>query len=267
MKKFENIIKTIQEDMVAGGTESAFTGGAAPISIGGYGGAVGNKDTYAPGDARVPTSIFGNRKKRRNKKQGNNFIGTIDHKISTTGNPMVFKRSKIEKMFLNSVKQPIKDPNKLLVCGVVIKNPQFVNLIKSIIEKNEIKYDIQHVGNEQVIIFESKNRGIEKILSEITSFIGDNIMESCHGIWSFITEMTKEEALKRFPKEMKKGTKVEKEHAKTVGADKFPYIATDHLSEFPDIPDGENYYHELEKTEDILKKREQKYVKQKQKQG
>jgi hypothetical protein len=160
----EKYIKKLDEDMVSGGTGSIFSGGQ--VDIGSTGGEVGNKDSYAPGDTRIPFAL--GRKNKKHKKSKGNFKRAIQGKI-----PFI-KRSKIQGLFLNKL----------------------------------------------------NSESIEK----------------------------------KLPKEFKKGTKVEKEHNHP-GYDP-KVIAKDHLREFPNIPDGKNYYNKLDKMETILKREEKKYAKQ-----
>ena len=70
MCKFKNIFnKILKEDITA----SDALGGSEGL----YGGSVGNEDTYAPGDQRIPKSIFGGiitragstKKKKKKKKK------------------------------------------------------------------------------------------------------------------------------------------------------------------------------------------------------
>jgi len=58
MSKFNELVnKILKEANVAGGTGSVFAYGKTPANIGQYGGKVGNKDFYGPGDARMPKVI------------------------------------------------------------------------------------------------------------------------------------------------------------------------------------------------------------------
>lgn len=74
MINLENLIQQVlEEDVVAGGADSAF-GPGVQATASQYSG-----DTYAPGDTRIPKSIFGgivtrrglikSRKKRKKKKR------------------------------------------------------------------------------------------------------------------------------------------------------------------------------------------------------
>jgi len=59
LKPMEKKLKGLKNEMVSA---DAGIGGA------GTGGAVGNSDTYAPGDARIPKSLFGTVKKGKKKE-------------------------------------------------------------------------------------------------------------------------------------------------------------------------------------------------------
>jgi len=77
-----------------------------------------------------------------------------------------------------------------------------------------------------------------------------NLLVQSYQQESKITKMKKQ-----FPKEMKIGHNVEKEH-KGVNPDK---VASEHLAEFPKIKDGQNYYSKLIPMEKKLKKLNKKH--------
>jgi hypothetical protein len=61
---FEKVFYNLLHEDMSAGAGGVFGGGSSM----GHGGAVGNSDFYAPGDARLPT-ILGSKKKRRKSKK------------------------------------------------------------------------------------------------------------------------------------------------------------------------------------------------------
>lgn len=68
--------ETPKEEMVSGGTGGVLSGGV--VDAGGTGGSVGNVDSYAPGDSRIPSILFKSKKKKKNKKDNKKETTTIN---------------------------------------------------------------------------------------------------------------------------------------------------------------------------------------------
>ena len=263
MKIFNNLLKDIEktlttEEMTAGGTGSAFSYGGTPADSGATGGHVGNVDSYASGDARpiVPADAVLGSRRYKNRKRGQRFHKLLNYK-KPVSMPMS-KRPSIERLVLNSLQYESINEDTILDCSIIIKNPQFNSLIEQILIKDGQTYDITTENNQYIVTFKNKQAIIDTVLKDITQFIGEDNMDKGQ-VSALIYEIDSSSIEKKFPKEMKKGQKVEHEH--TTSDNKARKIATDHLKEFPNIPDGQSYYHELDKMEGILKKREKKHKK------
>jgi len=163
--------KLVKEEMTAGGTGGAFTAYSGTVDAGSTGGSVGNSDSYAPGDARIP-GLLGSKKKKGKSKKINRLRNFVKAKTS------VLSRPRITNLFLSSLQTE---------------------------------------------------------------------------------ELNQKEIEKKFPKEMRVGAKIEKEHPGVPPK----RTASQHLKEFPNTKDGASYYSKLVPMERKLKKLNKKYGKQK----
>ncbi len=148
-------LKMMREMNVAGGPGNMFGYGGAGGDFGTHGGAVGNSDFYAAGDARIP-KILGvgttdNDNKRKKGKKGKKKSKKIP----------VYRRKFIESLELDD------SENLILDCIVYSKTPQYVSLISDILQSIGVKYS----KHEDHLSFSGKDGNIQQIIEKVNSII------------------------------------------------------------------------------------------------
>lgn len=226
--------KVLEETtLAAGGAFGTDTG------IGTHGGAVGNSDWYAPGDARnlwgFPGKRKKNRKQKRNKSKTEAAINNLDFPIIRRTFPETFSESLLE------------GPDPILDCGIYTENQNYQDILFKILEKNEIEYKVE----EEVVFIQGTDEYIQNFIQKLNEYIPEKNVEKNFTI--LIGEFIKDTIVLKDPKksfdeydqkELSMGIKIEMEH--TDDSEIAKIIACNHLDEFP------NYYTELKKMEKDL---------------
>lgn len=250
---YKNGLRAIQEMNVAGGAGCMFGAG------GNSGGNVGNIDSYAPGDARVPKVLgaggsdpyeYVNKKgKKKNKKSS---------KVP------IYRRTFAEALTTESV-----DTEYILNMLLYTENINYQQVIAELIEK----YNITYGTDDNCVIFEGTDAYLQGLLEYIQSVITSEPFENGEVV-ALIGEMEETEKIpggkssgktlsdyyskyrkqfsdledfyNGFTQKLNQGIRVEKEH--TTDNDIAREIAMDHL-----WADGLEYYTALAKMETKLK--------------
>jgi len=249
-------LHAIHEMNISGGAGGIFGAGGT------FGGSVGNVDSYASGDARIPKVLGAggndpyeyvkkNKKNKKNKK---------------TKMPL-YRRAFIETLTMES-----SDEDYILNCIVYTENVNYQQVIKDLLEKLNIKYDL----DDNCVILEGTDSCFQNILEKLQNVISTEPFDN-NEILVLMGEMDissnkipggksegktikdfyhKYDSKKyydinnfeiEFKKKIEQGVKVEMEHTTSPAIAK--EIALDHLWEL-----GLNYYDELQKMENKLKK-------------
>jgi len=154
--------KILHEDNVAGGTGGVFSGAAGTVDAGSTGGHVGNVDSYAPGDAR---NVIGSYNKKGKKKKKKDSIP-------------LYRRNKIESIFLGNIKEGIDTDTTPLTCVMVIKNNQFVDITRTYLEKVQVSFTESTENNCFVFSFKGTDDSITNITDKIPKIIGERAFDS-----------------------------------------------------------------------------------------
>jgi hypothetical protein len=245
---YKDSLQAIREMNVAGGAGGMFGAGGA----GTFGGAVGNVDSYAPGDARVP-KILGLGDTRAPGKKGK--------KGKKTKVPM-YRRAFIEALTTESIETPIQ-----LKCLIYTDSLEYQQVITDLCEN----YNIAYESEPECVILEGTDDYLQNILTKIQGVVTVEPFENGE-IVALVGEMDEVSANKipggkaqrktiedyyhkydkkgyydienfkeEFFKKLDQGIKIEMEH--TTDKDFAREIATDHLWE--DL----EYYTKLAKIE------------------
>lgn len=238
-------LKIIKETTLSGGT----TFGTAP-GIGQHGGDVGNSDFFARGNSMNlyggimdPDRPYG-RKKRGKKGRGKNVKFPL------------YRRQFAELMATESNESMDLDDLRL-DCVVRFPDSDCTQILEKILSDASIQF-IHHRGD--LVSFQETDENIRNIINRLSSIVGDENMfvmigemEENQIVGGKADNKTVEDIARRhgvsveeINKQLEIGIKVELEHTndKKLARE----IALDHLWEFP------NYYTELQKFEDKLKK-------------
>jgi len=258
--KYKDGLRIVREMNVAGGAGGVF--GYGGNAVGQHGGAVGNSDFYATGDARIPKVLgaggndpyeFVKGKKGKKNKKGKSKVP-------------VYRRTFMELMG-DSVSEIEYDLN----CLLYTENPQYQQIIKDLLLMNKISF----VEDKNCVIFEGTDDYIQNVILQVQGILTEEVFTN-NEIVALIGEMDLNEPVSdnvipggkaenktiedfyhkydskgyydikdfkehRFIPQLKKGIKVEMEH--TTDKNIAREIATDHLWEDLD------YYDKLAKIE------------------
>jgi len=191
-------------------------------------------DFYAPGDARNlwgAENLKGKKKKKRSKKIP------------------LYRRTFNE--LINSSTESKKSP--LMECAVKSEQKEYCNILKSILEKSNVRYIIDDDG---VVLFWESDIGVKKVIDKLQTIITEEPFEDekIAVIIGEANEITLKSPKKDYneydQKEFEMGIEVEKEHTNDIEIAK--NITANHLDEFP------TYYTALKQMEDKLKQHEQR---------
>lgn len=243
-------LRTIHEMNVAGGAGGMFGAGGT------FGGSVGNVDSYAPGDARVPKVLGagGNDPYEYVKKGKKNKKG---------------KKSKMpiyRRTFAEMLTTESHDEDYVLNCLLYTENVDYQQVIKDLLEKLNILYNL----DDNSIILEGTDLYLQNLLEkiqqlitlepfdngEILALIGEmdvssnkipggkasgKTIEDFYHKYDSKSYYDIEDFKTDFKKKLMQGVKIEMEH--TTDSNIAEEIATDHLWE--DL----EYYSKLAKIE------------------
>jgi hypothetical protein len=249
---YKNGLKQIREMSIAGGPSGIFGAG------GSYGGSVGNVDSYAPGDARIPKVIGAG---------GNDPYEFVNKGKKGKKGKKQSKFPLYRRTFAEALTTESTDTELVLNCLVYTKNPEYQQIISDLVER----YNIPFKSDEDCVIFEGSDSYLQQILEqiqgvtsedpflngEIVSFIGemdevsanqipggkaaDKTFEDFYTKYGSNLRMLKEHFLTYLKQKIEQGIKVEMEH--TTDEKVAREITTDHLWEDLD------YYVKLAKME------------------
>lgn len=149
--KYKDGLKQIREMNVAGGIGGVFSYGGGGADIGTHGGAVGNDDWYARGNAM---NLWGMPVKKKGKK------GKKSKKFP------LYRRTFVETLTTESV-----DNDLILNCILFTKVPDYQQVIQDLLEK----YNIPHVIDENCFILEGTDDYLQNILNKIKSIITEDV--------------------------------------------------------------------------------------------
>lgn len=142
-------LNTIREMNVAGGAGGMFGSG----DIGTFGGAVGNSDFYAPGDARVP-KILGLGSTKAPGKKG---------KKGKKSKIPFYRRAFVETLTTEST----NDEYILLSCTLHTEVSDYKQIICDLLEKLKTPY----TSEENDVIIEGSDRYIQSVLEKIQNIV------------------------------------------------------------------------------------------------
>ena len=162
-------LQMVREMNVAGGVGGMFGAG------GNQGGNVGNVDSYAPGDARIPKVIGagGNDPYEFVKKGKKGKKGKKD-KIP------IYRRTFAEML----TTEASEEQDYALNCVIYTENVEYTKVIRDIMER----YEINHTIDDNCVIVEGTDNRIQTILQCITNIISEEVFDSGEVI-SLIGEM------------------------------------------------------------------------------
>lgn len=231
-------LKHIKETTLSGGGTFGTAAG-----IGQHGGDVGNSDFYASGNSMNlyggvsdPDRPYGKKKGKKGRKKEKFHL---------------YKRAFSEAIISEDVDKMDLD----LECVIRSPTRDCIKVLKDILVEGNIGF-VEHRGD--IVSFTNKDEVIQNILNRYESIVGeDNIfaligeMDQIHGGKSdgkTVEDIARHHGVpvEEIEAQLKIGMKIEMEH--TDDSDLAKEIALDHLWEFV------NYYTELTKLEDKLKK-------------